>query len=66
MKKVLLLIVTFFSFIGIVSANSIRYIDMDIVLDKNGNATITETWDATVNQGTEGWHPYYNLGLSKI
>ena len=66
MKKVLLLIVTFFSFIGIVSANSIRYIDMDIVLDKNGNATITETWDATVNQGTEGWHPYYNLGKSKI
>ncbi len=66
MKKILLLIFTFFSFIGIVSASSIRYIDMDIVLDKYGTATITETWDATVSEGTEGWHPYYNLGLSKI
>ena len=66
MKKLLVLILCFFASITIANASSIDTIDMDIVLDENGNATITETWKATVNQGTEGWHPYYNLADSKI
>lgn len=49
-----------------VSANSISKIDMDIYVDKDGNATITETWDAYVSQGTEGYHPYFNIGNSSI
>lgn len=49
-----------------VKANTISSIDMDIKLDKLGTATITETWKANVSQGTEGWHPYYNLGKSTI
>ena len=49
-----------------VKANSISSIDMDIKLDQLGTATITETWEANVSQGTEGWHPYYNLGKSTI
>jgi hypothetical protein len=39
---------------------------MDIYVDNNGTATITETWDATVTEGTEGWHPYYNIDSSEI
>lgn len=39
---------------------------MDVYLDKNGNAKITEIWDASLNQGTEGYRPYTNLGNSKI
>ena len=49
-----------------VNANSISKIDMDIYVDKDGNATITETWDAYVSQGTEGYHPYFNIGNSSI
>lgn len=49
-----------------VNATSISSIDMDIKLDKLGTATVTETWKANVTQGTEGWHPYYNLGKSSI
>lgn len=39
---------------------------MDIFIDKQGNALVTETWNAYVTSGTEGWHPYYNLGNSVI
>ena len=50
----------------VVDATGIKNIDMDIFVDINGNATVVETWDAYVNQGTEGYHPYYNLGNSVI
>lgn len=51
---------------SILKASTIDNIDMDIYVDENGKATVTETWNASVNQGTEGWHPYYNLGSSSI
>ena len=66
MKKLLLFIIMLFSSIMVVDATSISNIDMDIYVDTYGNATVVETWDAYVNQGTEGWHPYYNLGNSVI
>ena len=66
MKKILFFILCFFASISVVNASSISSIDMDIVLDEYGTATITETWKANVNQGTEGWHPYYNLGKTQI
>ena len=50
----------------VVDATSISNIDMDIFVDMYGNAIITETWDTYVTEGTEGWHPYYNLGNSVI
>ena len=49
-----------------VRANSIQSISMDIYVDSNGDAKVTETWNCNVNQGTEVYHPYYNLGNSKI
>ena len=61
-----LLLSIFFIIPFSVKANTISSIDMDIVLDQFGTATVTETWKANVSQGTEGWHPYYNLGKSKI
>ena len=66
MKKILLIIILLFTSIMCVDATSISKIDMDIYVDNNGTATVTETWDANVTQGTEGWHPYYNLGKSEI
>lgn len=49
-----------------VYANNINEIDMDIYIDKNGNANITEVWDAYLNQGTEGYRAYNKLGNSSI
>ncbi len=65
-RKILFMILCFFASITVVSASSISKIDMDIVLDEYGTATVTETWEAKVTQGTEEWHPYYNLGSSKL
>ncbi len=65
-KRILLLIIIMFVFPTIVKANSISKIDMDIYLDKSGNAHVTEVWSANLNKGTEGYKPYYNLGNAKI
>ena len=51
---------------SVVNANSINSITMDIYIDANGNADITEVWDYITNEKTEIYHPYYNLGESKI
>ena len=39
---------------------------MDIFVDQNGDAYVTEIWKCNVTEGTEVYHPYYNLGNSKI
>lgn len=72
MKKILKISLIFifclliFSISENVKANSISKIAMDIYVDNNGNATINETWTCTTNNGTEVYHPYYNLGKSEI
>ena len=66
MKKLLLGFILFFSTLMTADASSISKIDMDIFVSSDGTATVTETWNASVNQGTEGWHPYFNLGSSEI
>ena len=55
-----------FSFGNKVEANSIQSISMDIYVDDRGDAHVTETWKCTATQGTEVYHPYYNLGNSVI
>ena len=67
--KVTIMIALFISVLAIkstVQANSISSISMDIYIDNSGNAQVTEVWDCYTNQGTESYHPYYNLGNSKI
>ena len=66
LKYFLFLIGFFLLFSFSVKANKINKIAMDIYLDNSGNAHITEVWDTYLNQGTEGYHPYYNLGNSTI
>ena len=66
MRKLLFTIILLFSSIVVVNASSISKIDMDIYVNGDGVATITEKWNATVTEGTEGWHPYYNIGSSEI
>lgn len=50
----------------IVYASDIKSIDMDIYIDENGNANVIEKWLADVEEDTEGYKPYYNLGNSEI
>lgn len=69
MKKILKYIsiaILLFIFPLVVKANSISKIDMDIYVDKSGTAHVTETWSANLNQGTEGYKPYYNIGNANI
>ncbi|MEE3343515.1 MAG: DUF2207 domain-containing protein [Bacilli bacterium] len=58
-------ILLLFPFVN-VNANTVSSINMDIYLDNDGTAHVTETWIASVNQGTEGYHPYYNLGEARL
>lgn len=66
MKKIILSLFLIFSFTLNVNADSIKNINMDIYIDSNGNANITEIWKVNINNGTEGYKPYYNLGNSEI
>ncbi|MGN1310731.1 MAG: DUF2207 domain-containing protein [Clostridia bacterium] len=59
-------IMMFFILINQVSANSIKSIDMDVYIDNNGNATVTEVWNANLTEGTEGYRPYTRMGNSEI
>lgn len=72
-KKVKILIALIITFIALfiinqssVKANSIKGISMDIYIEPNGDAQVTETWEVKTSEGTECYHPYYNLGNSKI
>lgn len=64
--KRLLVFIFFFLFMSTAKANSISSINMDIHVDNNGTAHIKEIWNANLNEGTEGYKPYYNLGNSEI
>lgn len=69
MKKLmmyLLLSCVFFLGIDKVRANDITEIKMDIYIDSKGNAHITESWDASLTEGTEGYRFYGNMGNSTI
>lgn len=63
---ILIIMISIIGIANIVQANSISKIDMDIYINKDGDATITETWSCYTNTGTEVYHPYYNLGNSRI
>lgn len=59
-------VIMFFVLINQVSANSITSIDMDVYIDDNGNAIVTEVWNANLTEGTEGYRPYTKMYNSEI
>ena len=61
-----LLFLAVFALFGNVKANSISKILMYIYVDSAGTAHVTETWKCSASEGTEIYHPYYNLGNSQI
>lgn len=65
MKKILLFIsLLIFPFFVNASSDVVNDFKMDIYIDSNGDAHITETWDATANMGSEFYHTYNNYGNS--
>lgn len=69
MKKTFFFTLLFFITLALfsnVKANSISKISMDIYVDSYGTAHVTETWKCSASDGTEVYHPYYNLGNSHI
>jgi len=63
---IFLFAIILFSLGKCVEANSIQKISMDIYIKENGDAQVTEVWNCNTSQGTEVYHPYYNLGNSEI
>ena len=62
MKKILLFIFMIFILPISVNANDIFNIDIDVALDKNGDAIITENWVVDGSDGTEWYKVINNLG----
>ena len=62
MKRIIQLItlILVINFIPFVKANNISSVSMDVYIDDNGDAHITEVWNAKLSSGTEGYKPYYN------
>lgn len=64
LAKIFILFTTIFTIS--VKANSIDNINMDIYINKDGNAHVTETWIANLDEGTEGYRSYGNMGNATI
>ena len=64
--KTLLFFVVAFISINKVNAEKINSITMDIFIESNGDAKVTEIWNATPSEKTEYYHAYYNIGNSQI
>ena len=67
MKKIKYIILTILLFsTKLVYADTIYKVDMDIYLDQDGNANITEVWDVSASSGSEWYKALYNLGNQKL
>ena len=67
MKKIICFMILFLSFsFNVAAKNTIYSIDMDIYIDENANASITEKWHVKGDDGTEWYKPLRDLGNSNI
>ena len=64
-KKLLLFMLILFAPIW-VYADHIYNIDMDIYLEEDGTANITEVWDVQADSGSEWYKQLYNLGTEEL
>ncbi len=71
MKKITLLLCCVFFCVVYLSqtafaANNVSEIQVDVVLSDDGSAYITQTWNCSLNEGTECYFPIENLGDRSI
>lgn len=66
-KYLLIFLAIFFiSISNAYASNKINSINVETILDENGNGKITEVWDMVLSEGTEVYKPMGDLGNSKI
>ena len=65
-KKLMIFLLMFILFPISVKADHIYNIDMDIYLNKDGSANITEIWDVKADSGSEWYKQLYNLGNQEL
>ena len=65
-KYLLFSLVLFFALSFNVKANVYNSVNLDVYINKDGSATVTERWDVNLDNGTEMYHAFYNLGNSSI
>ncbi len=72
MKKSIFFCLVFFIFLLLfsldvnASTNEIKDINMDVYIETNGDAYITEIWKTNLNQGTEGYRSFSNINSDSI
>ena len=66
MKKQLMLLIFILLCPIWVYADHIYNIDMDIYLEEDGTAKITEVWDVEASSGSEWYKALYNLGTEEV
>ena len=57
-KRLIVFIACLFLSVINVKANTISNIEMDVYIDNDGNASITEVWKTHLNKGTEGYRAF--------
>ncbi|MBO7544336.1 MAG: DUF2207 domain-containing protein [Bacteroidales bacterium] len=66
MKKTLILLLALIALSFSAKAQAIYSIEVDVLIDGNGDARITQTWDTESVDGTEWYIPIGHLGEMKI
>lgn len=66
MKKIIVFLLMFILFPISVRADHIYNIRMNIYLEENGTADITEVWDVKADSGSEWYKQLYNLGNQEL
>ena len=65
-KYLIISLVLFFALSFNVKANQYNSVDIDVFVDKEGNATVTEKWDVNADRDTEFYHSFRNIDKSTI
>ena len=65
-KKIIMFLFLLLIFPVNVLADHIYNIDMDIYLDEEANANITEKWTVQADSGSEWYKQLYNLGNQEL
>ncbi len=66
MKKKILLFLVFMLCPFWVYADHMYNVDMDIYLEEDGTAKVTEVWDVKADSGSEWYKAMYNLGTEEV
>ncbi|MBQ9310989.1 MAG: DUF2207 domain-containing protein [Bacteroidales bacterium] len=62
MKRFLAVLAAITVFVGAAARQYVNNLDIKVVVQRDGSATVTQVWDVELNEGTEWYIPVENLG----